>query len=158
LVLIAILGGNFKLFGAEVSEKVENPWLRGVAFTLGVGFLVVAFYLNTMPPAPLSAPTALPANSSPTVVQRITIRGVWRDVNSGAVFQLIQQGDTFEFTAAHPDYRSSGRGTVAGHSFKSEYETRYQNGGISAGTCSGTLSDGGAQISATCTDVVSGTS
>lgn len=32
LILIAILGGNFKLFGAEVAATVSNRWLRFVSF------------------------------------------------------------------------------------------------------------------------------
>lgn len=40
LILIAILGGNFKLFGAEVTATVSNVYLRFVAFLLGVFLLL----------------------------------------------------------------------------------------------------------------------
>jgi uncharacterized protein YgiM (DUF1202 family) len=42
LILIAILGGNFKLFGAEVATTVSNPNLRLVSFALGIFLLVTA--------------------------------------------------------------------------------------------------------------------
>lgn len=41
LILIAILGGNFKVFGAEVTATVSNVFLRFVAFLLGVFLLWV---------------------------------------------------------------------------------------------------------------------
>ena len=42
LVLIAILGGNFKLFGAEVAATVSNPFLRFVAFLFGTVLIIMA--------------------------------------------------------------------------------------------------------------------
>ncbi len=44
LVLIALLGGNFKLFGAEVAATISNRFLRFVAFALGITFWVVAVH------------------------------------------------------------------------------------------------------------------
>lgn len=44
LVLIAILGGNFKLFGAEVAASVSNRWLRLASFALGIAFVASAMY------------------------------------------------------------------------------------------------------------------
>ena len=42
LILIALLGGKFKIFGSEVSDSVSNPIIRFVAFALGAFLLVVA--------------------------------------------------------------------------------------------------------------------
>ena len=42
LVLIAILGGNFKLFGAEVASNVSNRWLRFISFILGTALVILA--------------------------------------------------------------------------------------------------------------------
>ncbi len=41
LVLIAILGGNFKLFGAEVASTVSNRWLRFISFVLGTALVTL---------------------------------------------------------------------------------------------------------------------
>ena len=35
LILIALVGGRFKLFGAEVEANVSNIYLRCIAFALG---------------------------------------------------------------------------------------------------------------------------
>jgi hypothetical protein len=42
LVLTALLGGNFKLFGAEIAATISNPFLRFIAFFLGVVFIAVS--------------------------------------------------------------------------------------------------------------------
>jgi hypothetical protein len=39
LLLIALVGGNFKIFGAEISEKISNKGLRWTAGILGLGLL-----------------------------------------------------------------------------------------------------------------------
>ncbi len=41
LILIALLGGKFKIFGSEISETVSNPLLRFVAFAIGSFLLVL---------------------------------------------------------------------------------------------------------------------
>jgi hypothetical protein len=61
LVLIALLGGNFKLFGAEVAATISNRFLRFVAFALGTTFLVVAMHS----PNPGNIP-GVPTSSSQT--------------------------------------------------------------------------------------------
>jgi hypothetical protein len=66
--LIAILGGNFKLFGAEVATSVPNPRLRFLAFVIGALFLVMAIYPNpsieTNYPHPPVSPSLSPSSSS----------------------------------------------------------------------------------------------
>jgi hypothetical protein len=63
LVLIALLGGNFKLFGAEVAATTSNRFLRLVAFALGATFLVVAIH------SPTSEISVVPTPSSPQPTQ-----------------------------------------------------------------------------------------
>lgn len=41
LILIALLGGKFKIFGSEISESVSNPLLRFIAFAIGSFLLVL---------------------------------------------------------------------------------------------------------------------
>lgn len=65
LVLIAILGGNFKLFGAEVASSVSSPLLRFVAFALGAIFFIVAMHpLDEEMPVDSSSPSQKPAQPS----------------------------------------------------------------------------------------------
>lgn len=53
LVLIALLGGNFKIFGAEVVATTSNPFLRFIAFLLGTVLIIAALnqsnFLSTNP-------------------------------------------------------------------------------------------------------------
>jgi len=42
LILIGFLGGNFKLFGAEVAATISNRWLRFSAIVFGVVLLIAA--------------------------------------------------------------------------------------------------------------------
>src|SRR6185503_2331791 len=59
LLLIAVLGGNFKLFGAEIASTVSSRFLRFAAFVLGVAFLIAPFY----PYRPTSGPNSnIPSN------------------------------------------------------------------------------------------------
>ena len=60
LVLIAILGGNFKLFGAEVAATISNRFLRFVAFALGAIFLVIATYPSNSGESPIIKGTSSP--------------------------------------------------------------------------------------------------
>jgi hypothetical protein len=66
LVLIAILGGNFKLFGAEIATTISNPFLRFLAFMLGVVFLLISIAGNNPnPPPPTPTPTPTTSNIVP---------------------------------------------------------------------------------------------
>ena len=65
LVLIAILGGNFKLFGAEVAVTVSNRFLRFVAFALGTALLISAILspgLFVQNPPSIKRPSASPSS------------------------------------------------------------------------------------------------
>jgi hypothetical protein len=78
LILIAILGGNFKLFGAEVASIVTNPFLRFVSFALGIALLAIALKpllqdTNPKPPTNGSTPTpTFTRTATPTPIDRQT--------------------------------------------------------------------------------------
>lgn len=44
LTLVALLGGSFKFFGAEVASTVSNPILRFVSFALGAMLVALAIH------------------------------------------------------------------------------------------------------------------
>ena len=44
LLLIALVGGKIKIFVAEVTPIVTSPFIRLIAFVLGVGFILLAIY------------------------------------------------------------------------------------------------------------------
>jgi hypothetical protein len=46
LILIGFLGGNFKLFGAEVAATISNRWLRFVAIIFGSVLVFTALKQN----------------------------------------------------------------------------------------------------------------
>jgi hypothetical protein len=49
LVLIGILGGKFRIFGAEVSGFLSNRFLRCAAFIIGAFFLISAMFSSETP-------------------------------------------------------------------------------------------------------------
>jgi uncharacterized protein YgiM (DUF1202 family) len=57
LLLIAVTGGNFKIFVAEVDSPVSNTPVRLLSGILGLGFIAGALILNRTA-APVSAPAA----------------------------------------------------------------------------------------------------
>jgi hypothetical protein len=94
------------------------------------------------PPTPL--PTAAATN----------ISSAWLD-NWGTQSQVTQQGETFRFTAwgvgCAGAFQSSGSGTIRGNRTESTYQTAYSHG-----SCSGTVSPDGRQLTQTCKDSVCG--
>ncbi len=57
LFLIAIAGGNLKIFGSEISNSVSNPGLRAVSFFVGTFFLVISVAsILDEPSVPSSSP------------------------------------------------------------------------------------------------------
>ena len=47
-ILIALLGGNFKILGAEISEKVSSKFVRLICAVFGIGALLIAFNVNPL--------------------------------------------------------------------------------------------------------------
>ena len=65
LLLIAVTGGNFKIFVAEVDSPVSNTPVRLLSGILGLGFIAGALILNrSAGPASAPAPASNPAASS----------------------------------------------------------------------------------------------
>jgi hypothetical protein len=108
--------------------------------------------LNSLPPAPA------PAASGTTGGSTVDISGVWREIypNPGTISQTTQDGNTFQFTirgnVQGVPFQSAGRGTIRGRHIESTYQSTLP----SKGSCSGTLSADGMQITSTCTDSVYG--
>lgn len=63
LILIAIIGGEFKLFGSEISKSITNRGLRFFCFFFGAALLVFALGIE-LPPLSALAPT--PNDETPT--------------------------------------------------------------------------------------------
>jgi len=101
------------------------------------------------PPKQEPAPTAAAIN----------ISSVWLD-NWGTQSQVTQQGETFQFTAwgvgcKGGAFQSSGSGTIRGNRVESTYQSTHQST-HSHGSCSGTVSPDGRQLTQTCKDSVCG--
>jgi len=155
LLLISLLGGGFKIFGAEVRSSVSG-WGRVTSFILGVFFLIVGLFNpfeRTLPSSTSSTtPSASPSPPKPSPSSaQIDISGTWVD-NFGTITQIVQQGDTFQATASGTEcggrrFQSSGGGTVRGNIVESSYQSTY-----SRGRCQGTVSTDGSRIVSTCDD------
>jgi hypothetical protein len=111
-------------------------------------------------PAPTIQPVTPVRDDAASV---INIAGSWHDPNNpGNGSRITQEGNAFQFNSwgVLPQgipFESTGSGTVAGQGLKSTYTTRYQNGWIARGNCSGDVSRDGLRITSTCTDSVLGT-
>jgi hypothetical protein len=64
LILVALLGGNFKLFGAEVASTVSNPILRFLALALGALLIALAIQVYHFSEASAPPPLSSPSNKS----------------------------------------------------------------------------------------------
>ena len=66
LILVAILGGNFELFGAKVGQTISDLRLRFASFFLGALFIILTALPPSPPtqerpsPTPISTPTSSP--------------------------------------------------------------------------------------------------
>jgi hypothetical protein len=78
LLLIAILGGNFKIFGAEIGEKISSGPIRMLAGVLGIAFIFLALSPGRLasggnPPSTATSPSATsPTASSPAAASPAT--------------------------------------------------------------------------------------
>jgi len=69
LLLIAITGGNFKIFDAEVDSPVKSAPVRIFSGTLGLLFIAGALLLNkTGAPAPANAPAGSSSAGTPAAM------------------------------------------------------------------------------------------
>ena len=90
--------------------------------------------------------------------QSLRINGVWLDVGFPENrSEIIQDGASFRFNrlgylTEGSIFESSGSGSLDGHMISMSYVSRYANGGVSRGQCSGSLSTSGKQMNLNCTD------
>jgi hypothetical protein len=63
LLLVAIIGGNFKIFGAEVDAKISNVPLRLLAGMLGLSFVLLALAPSLRNSGDSSQPVANPPSN-----------------------------------------------------------------------------------------------
>lgn len=178
LLLIALLGGSFKIFGAEVSGSAGKAG-RTVAGLAGLVLVCIGLFgsfgnsenhpsdpQQASPPTsdaskPTSSDHATPNTTVPVpssrVEQNANINGVWRD-NLGTAYQVSQRGTGFFLYARGANFTSDGRGTVQGRVLEFDYQTQYADGSRSSGHCTGTVSADDGQVHSTCFDSVYGRS
>jgi hypothetical protein len=87
---------------------------------------------------------------------RPTIAGRWPD-NWGTVYDVVQEGDAFKFSASGTScrgsyFQSSGHGTITERNVRSSYASTIPSGG----ECTGTVFGNGTQMSSTCSDTACG--
>jgi len=58
LILVAIVGGKFKLFGAEISATTSNPYLRFIAFVFGTALIIISLQSIPSPTSAVSSTTS----------------------------------------------------------------------------------------------------
>ncbi len=65
LILIGFLGGNFKLFGAEVAATISNRFLRFTAIIFGIVLVIAALLVSVPPDPPVTESPPGSSKSSP---------------------------------------------------------------------------------------------
>lgn len=140
-------------------ERLRPIFLAGgIAALIVVG--IVAYIsqpdeqTETQPRAPSAAPFV--DHSKPQKVP--TISETWRDERLGIVYQLAQSGGSYTFTAHQTDlkFTQRGKGVLTGQRLEHTYETAWNNGQRSTGTCSGEISQDNTLMTASCQDSLIG--
>jgi hypothetical protein len=174
LMLLSLVRGGFKLFGAEVPGTAGTLG-RTVAFALGGVLITVGLlredWLRSQPLPRTDQQISVPVSFSdaakhvklpePPPPPHINVNGIWRDPTWGTISQITQQGETFRFTAWGSSciggtFQSSGTGTIMGKFVENRYQALIQSTIRSEGSCSGTVSLDGMQMTSTCNDSVCG--
>lgn len=182
LLLVALVGGKFKIFGAEI-ESTPSKLSRFAAFVIGLICLLVgignesetpkqreeppvAVSPTTPPPAtPLAASdsgTTAPTVAAPVPVTAVTdapsvplpnLAGLWHDGNGTGV-QIVQQGARLHFEAANliSGQLVVGEGVLRGRQI--ELTTTTNTGLVATGT--GVVGVGDAVMNFTMRDAVNG--
>jgi hypothetical protein len=172
LLLLALVSGGFKIFGAEISAAANKP-ARVIAFLLGLSFIGLGIWRNSnqaqeLSPAPkVSGMSVGPATTGTSMVPPTTgasvvpttnaevasISGTWVD-QYGTTYQVTQAGNSFSFEGLNLQngFRSEGAGNVSGRQFTVTYQTNYP----STGSGTGTVSADGLEMTATYQDSVKG--
>jgi hypothetical protein len=157
LLLIAILHGSFKIFGAEVEGSTGR---FGHIFAGFLGILLISIGLfgslyksspqpSVVPPSPANAtagqqqtrrPEPEPiATGQPQSEQNVSIDGTWHGAD-GSVYQISKHGDKFTIRVTGMNFEASSSGELHGHQFDRTYEGRFSDGKHYSGRCSGTVS------------------
>jgi len=129
LILISILGGGFKIFSIAVSSNISSPFIRIIAFVLGMSAMLLALVPNMISNA-LTNPTELPAflatetsqpDLPPTIVSDTPVPlkpdptgfivSYWQNVSAGR-FEIswAQLSSRFQHAMHHDDYFDYARG------------------------------------------------
>ena len=168
LLLIAILHGSFKIFGAEIDGSAGR-FGRFFAGLLGVILIGVGLFSSFYKSAPeLTTASQKPASESSRVAedasqstatkqsqtepaqpeQNVNIAGTWHDAD-GNLFQISQLGNKFTIHVTGMNYTASSSGTLHGHELERTYETLYDNKKRVSGHDSGIVSSDVSVIRAT---------
>lgn len=174
LLLIALLGGSFKIFNAEVASPVGNL-LRLSAFLLSIVFFLVSFLSAFVelpkPPRPetvnasggggTTESPSLPNSPQPRTSERplpqpsriINLSGYWRD-SRGTVYFVTQNGNEIEYVGsnANTGMQSNGTGTISGNDLEVRFRTSYN----ATGDGKVTISDDGKKLTGNYNDSVYG--
>jgi hypothetical protein len=172
LLLLALVSGGFKIFGAEISAAVNKP-ARVIAFLLGLSFIGLGIWRNSdqgqgvspgpkasgMPVGPATTDTSVvPTTTGASVVpatnaEIASMSGTWVD-QFGTTYQVTQTGNSFSFEGLNPQsgFRSGGAGNVNGRQFTVTYQTNIP----STGSGTGTVSADGLEMTATYNDSAQG--
>ena len=166
LLLVALVGGKFKLFGAEV-ESTPSRVSRFAAFLLGCVCLLAGIGLSSQtadpPPSPEPEPVPTPAPapaptpaSTPIAFEPASLpdlAGIWHD-GSGTGVQITQQGARLHFEAANflNGRQVVGEGVLRGRQI--DLTTTTSDGLVATGT--GVLGIGDTLMNFTMQDMVTG--
>ncbi len=166
LLLLALAGGSFKIFAAEVSGRA-GKLARTLAFVLGVGLVTFGLLRESgwlpSPPGRANAADTVgrganhgtpsapdpespndPGGAQPEPAAIADVSGEWRDDN-GSVYRITQQGSSLIFEGYNPTngHRLQGTGTISGREITSTFQTSIP----SQGTGTATVSADGSRIS-----------
>ncbi|WP_020481536.1 hypothetical protein [Methylomonas sp. MK1] len=162
-----------------MAESNQNPAIAAAIIGV-IGSISVAIITNwdkltgqqkdaASPPAQQIVTATYPpiAKTTPAVVESspvIDISGDWYNpaAPTAGGTHIDQQSDSFEFQgwgmlAQGIGYTSKGSGNLIAQTLTYDYTAQYQNGWVSKGNCTGTVTPNGAKITATCTDTIMGT-
>ncbi|OAI03707.1 hypothetical protein [Methylomonas methanica] len=162
-----------------MAESNQNPAIAAAIIGV-IGSISVAIITNwdkltgqqktaESPPTQQIATAIYPPidKTKPAVVESlpvIDISGDWYNpaAPTAGGTHIDQQSDSFEFQgwgilAQGIGYTSKGSGNLINQTLTYDYTAQYQNGWVSKGNCTGTVTPNGAKITATCTDTIMGT-
>lgn len=128
--------------GDEKKSSLLNQIIPAVVIALVAGGTAPWWFqlirpTPTLPPSSSTTPTPSSSTTLTPSPPNLDINGTWRDSN-GAVYQITQRGNTFEFTATNPTtgVSSRGSGTINGQDFESVFTTSLPSSGRGGGKVS----------------------